>query len=440
MKRHKLHIHTVGCKANQADSVIIDSGVQAGLFEKVQNNADADIVVINTCCVTVQAERDSKKVARSILRNNPQAKIIFTGCAVSAFKDFAKDFDNRAVTVGGGKTSPLQVSQWLNSFAENSLNITEVNKYLPYFDIPDNFTDLPAMPPENRTRAFLKIQNGCTHNCTYCIVPKARGKEQSMPLHLILERVGAFKASGVKELVLTGVQLGAYGSDLENLSNFENNNTLANVLQKSAELFYPGRIRLGSIEPWSVNEELVLTVANTKNICNHLHIPLQSGDDKVLGDMKRGYNTKFYKNILEIITSASSEIAVGTDVICGFPTESETAFENSLNFIKSCGFSYLHAFSYSSRPGTMAHKLYGEGDRTTAKTRVIKMREAGDKLHLQFIKTRINKKCTVLVEDDNKGVTETFLQVEINGQKRGTLIDCMLKQDENSGSLTATPL
>ena len=405
----KVHIHTIGCRANQADSSVLSAHLDPAVAT-LGEEMDADVIVINTCCVTTEAERDCKKTARRLLRQNPNGKVLFTGCAVSAFKSFADEFSGQVLSVGGGATSPVELAGWLNNWAQEkradaALPSTKSRQY-DYFASADAPEFQSVANVAGRTRALLKIQNGCTHHCTYCIVPKARGPEQSMPREMVLQQVAHMKAGGAKELVFTGVQIGAWGRDLPGQPS------IAALLDDAANLFAPGRIRLSSIEPWSVDEALIEVMASNHRICNHLHMPLQAGDDQVLADMRRGYTGAQWLEKVQMAQRRIPGIAVGTDVICGFPTEDEAAFENTLKIIEASKVAYVHGFSYSRRPGTIAAKKWGD-NRETAKSRVRVLRALGEKLRLAYLQTVRGTTCEVLVEDPNRGITDTFLQVRL---------------------------
>lgn len=421
MGRLNVYIHTVGCRANQADSSVLSAYLDPDVAV-LSSRETADISVINTCCVTVEAERDCKKTARKMLRENSSLKVVFTGCAVSAFSEFAAEFSSQVVKVGGGATSPKALAGWINSQAraaatDASLPTTKTRDYDYFGEEGISFQTVGNI--QGRTRALLKIQNGCSHNCSYCIVPKARGPEQSMAPEAIFEAVREHKKAGAMELVFTGVQIGAWGKELQPSPG------LPALLDDAAQLFAPGRIRLSSIEPWGVDEKLIDVVANNDRICNHLHIPLQSGDDGVLNDMKRGYTAKEWLRIVQLVHDRIPGVSIGTDVICGFPTENERAFENSLDVLTQAQVAYVHAFSYSRRPGTLAAQKYGD-NRTVAKERVRRLRELGQQLHTEFVRSQQGRTCEVFVEEKDRGLSDTFLPVQLSGGAPGELIKCVL--------------
>ncbi len=424
MKQIRVQIHTVGCRANQSDSAVLESLLHPDRVV-VGGDERPDVVVVNTCCVTGGAERDCRRLVRRFLEDDG-VTVVLTGCAVSAIEGFGRAFGSRVVSVGGGDRSPSVVADWLNDFAKGQVCETV---HSPAGSCFDHRPDAPVKTLPGRTRAMLKIQNGCRHHCTYCIVPRARGPEESMPQDILRRRVSAFREAGVRELVLTGIQLGAWGIDLPGRPS------LGDAVRTAAAAFAPGRIRLSSVEPWSVDDPLVRAVADTPNVCPHFHIPLQSGDDGVLRDMGRGYTVAAYLEKLALIRAAIPGAAIGTDVLCGFPTESEEAFENTLAVMRAAAFSHVHGFSYSRRPGTRATALYGAGDRTSARRRVQRVRSLGDTLAADFQATQIGRCCDVLVEENGRGLTDTFVSVRVDGAPQGALVPCHLKINERAHDL-----
>ncbi len=422
MGKLKVFIHTVGCRANQADSAVLQAHLDPAVAIMGAGD-DADIFVINTCCVTTEAERDCKKAARRLLRENPAGKVLFTGCAVSAFADFSKEFKERVLVAGGGATSPAILGGWLNEYSRKSGDVVPLSaaklRENDYFAEPDEAAFQTVANVQGRTRALLKIQNGCTHNCTYCIVPKARGKEQSMPVDMVLKQVTALKDAGAMELVFTGVQIGAWGKDLPGTP------TIAALLDEAAGVFAPGRIRLSSIEPWSVDEALIDVMAGNDRICRHLHMPLQSGDDGVLADMKRGYTAAEWLEKVRMAKAKIRDVSVGTDVICGFPTEDERAFQNSLDVVAASEVAYVHGFSYSRRPGTIAAQKWGE-NRQIARERVRQLRALGEKLQQRFVAGMMGKSVEILVEDGHRGITDNFLSIRLDDGGDQTLVSGVL--------------
>ena len=394
--RTKIAIRTVGCRANQADSGTLARSLDRSVLELVDEMSGADVVVINTCCVTAQAERDCRKMARRALRESPGCKVILTGCAVSAVDGFGADIDGDVLLLGGGDTPFVDLAATINGMAPTRLS--------------DGAPGIEAAFTGGRTRALLKVQNGCEHGCSYCIVPRARGPERSMPMDEALEEVDRIASDGIGEIVLTGVQIGAWGGDIPGRPG------LATLVERIADRFIGGRVRLSSVEPWSVDEALIDVIAGHERVCPHLHVPMQSGRDRILAEMRRGYDAADFASRIEMARRRIDGLAFGTDVICGFPGEDEAAFENTLNLLQRLRPAYLHAFSYSPRPGTRAFDMVSPG-REVAKERAHRAIELGDSMTAAFRDRLLGTTRQIIVEDPElgRGLTDNFVQVEIEG-------------------------
>jgi threonylcarbamoyladenosine tRNA methylthiotransferase MtaB len=410
--KKKIAMITVGCRANQADSAALLRQVDSSEVEIVNKVELADLVIINTCCVTSEAERDCRKMARRALAASDHTRVLLMGCAVNAFPDFptsvGADGDSRIEYFhegnGEAPTVAARINQLLNKAEES--------------------TDYIGFSPRvlGRTRALLKIQNGCSHGCAYCIVPRARGPEQSMTRETILEEAGRLKDEGFNEIVLTGVQMGAWGTDLPGKPR------LGEMVVEVADRLAPGRVRLSSIEPWSIDEALIEAVGGHSRICAHFHIPLQSGDNRVLETMGRGYNALEYLRKITKIKQTVPDVAIGTDILFGFPGEDVVAFENTLKVLGEMEPAYLHAFPFSPRPGTRAVDLPDQLPRRIAKDRVRTGRALGDQLTESYRTGQLGRSREILVEEKKnrevRGITDTFIPVVVgNGSfKAGDLV------------------
>lgn len=406
-------MRTVGCRANQADSAALERGLDGERFEAVDDLARADVVVVNTCCVTAEAERDCRKLVRRAEREAPAAAIVVTGCAVSAFPAFAD-------RLGDGAGSRVEAAASLEALRTRLERIAATLE-------GGGAAEGREPRPEKRTRALLKVQSGCSHGCAYCIVPRARGVERSTPLAEVLEGAARFRDDGARELVITGVQLGAWGVDLPDRPR------LAGLVAKVADAFAPGRVRLSSIEPWSVDAALLDVIAGHPRVCAHLHVPLQSGADRVLGLMGRGYGLRDFAAIAEAAHARIPDLALGTDVLCGFPTETEEEHRATLRAIEELGLTHVHAFPFSPRPGTRAAALGSAPGRVAAKARVRELRAKGEALELRFRTSQVGAEREAIVEASRggvaRGLTDNFLKVEIRGAVgRGDLVRIRIEE------------
>ncbi|MFO8071776.1 MAG: MiaB/RimO family radical SAM methylthiotransferase [Polyangia bacterium] len=408
----KVTIWTVGCRANQADSARLARYLDGAAVLLSKNEDDCDLVVINTCCVTAEAERDCRKLARRALRRYPGARVVLTGCAVSAGRDSAWKLGNRVERRGGGDVDPLELAGWINELAGGST---------------------PAAPPRpaffGRARPLLKVQSGCDHGCAYCIVPRARGAPRSLPPELVEEEAALFAEAGYRELVLTGVQIGAWGRDLTP------KRSLAELVELAADRFAPGRVRFSSLEPWAVDERLLEVVGGHPRICPHLHLPLQSGDDEVLALMRRGYRGGDFVRLVEAARRNVDGLALGTDVLLGFPGESAGALQHTLEVLETVRPAYVHAFPYSPRPDTPAAGLDAPTpSRGEARRRVRVVRELSDRLGREFRAGLIGTRREILVEQSDErgasGLSEDYVRVAVHcaSATPGELLAARLEQ------------
>lgn len=428
MSRMKVAVSTVGCRANQSDSSRLVRHLDPKLIELVDDPQSADIAIINTCCVTAQAERDCRKLARRALSSS---RLILTGCAVSADPGFAEGLGAKAEARGGGDRDPRELADWLNDLAAERLSVCAA----PFH--PDRFDAAGLL---GRTRGLLKVQSGCRHMCAYCIVPKARGPERSVPLGDVIAEVAAMRDHGVREIVLTGVQLGAWGKDLPGRP------VLAELTRRAAEAASPGRIRLSSLEPWSLTEGLAEVVAEHPGVCRHLHLPLQSGDDGVLQRMRRGYTARQYLEAIDRVRHRCEEIAIGTDILTGFPGEDEAAFANTMEVLRTLAPAYVHAFPYSPRKGTPAAGFPDRPAKTAAKARVGKVRRFAEDSSLVYRRRFVGSQRRAIIEDaqnaEARALTDNFIPVTLvaDEAETGTIVDVRIVDVASDGRVVARKL
>lgn len=398
MKLFKVAISTVGCRANQADSAALLRRLDSRKTALCDESESPDLIVINTCTVTAEADRDCRKRARRFLSAFPKAKVFLVGCAVNADRDFAKKIDPRLESLSGEDGHPEALARRINAMAG-----AETADAYP-FGLTDRLS--------GRTRGLIKIQTGCTHGCAYCIVPKARGPERSMTKEDILFEIDKLKEAGFVEAVVTGVQLGAWGKDIGRPGG------LGRMLVDMADRFSPGRLRVSSLEPWSANDSLLEAVLQHERICPHLHLPLQHGDDGILRAMRRGYDTAFYLRIVDKMRRLNPDAALGTDVIFGFPGETEQAFQKTMETLRAISPAYLHAFTYSPRHGTRAASMEGAPPKDTARGRTREARALGETLSLAYRRAHVGRIHEVVIEEKKgnifHGLTDTFVKVRLS--------------------------
>ncbi|MFC1571734.1 MiaB/RimO family radical SAM methylthiotransferase [Candidatus Margulisiibacteriota bacterium] len=385
-KKHTFY--TLGCRANQYQTEVIKNQLTTNNSQLTTFSNAADVYVINTCMVTEDAERKSRQAIRRAFRQNPKAKIIITGC-------------------------------WARLESE------KIEKLFPEAEIKPPQSLLPtAYSILPRVRSNLMIQDGCEHFCSYCIVPYARGKFSSKPQEQVIEEARHLIDAGAREIVLTGINLGAYGD-------------LCSVLRALCSIPKLLRLRLSSIEPMYLTKELIDAVASTPKVCHHLHIPLQSGDNSILAAMNRKYSREDFLELIHYARAKMPECGLTTDIIVGFPGEGEKEFQNTVNLVNQIKFSRLHVFSYSQRKGTSAATMSNQINTATKKKRNKIMRDLGQKLMVDFAKNYLNTEVSILVEQKGEGLTSNFIRCFFNNphDSSGSLRKTFARFVNNSGEI-----
>jgi threonylcarbamoyladenosine tRNA methylthiotransferase MtaB len=407
-KRYK--IITLGCKVNQCETASIQERFASEEFEPTEDSAEADIIIINTCIVTQKASYQSRQAIRRAIKENPSAKIAVVGCYPQVFPEELKRIEG--IHLLAGNPDKLNIIDILTKPASAPLNkgVTDISENDHFGTQAKRFME--------RTRAFLKIQDGCDSFCSYCIVPYARGPIKSMDKDDVVRAIKAFEREDYKEIVLTGIHLGKYGKEISGKPELV---PLLKMIAKQAPSF---RIRLSSLEPGEIADELIHMVATEPWLCRHFHIPLQSGDKEILKRMNRHYTPDDYQRLVARIHEAIPDAAIGADIITGFPGEDEKAFNNGYSLIENSPISYLHVFPFSPRKGTPAAGFKGQVNTAIIKERAQKLRELGKKKKGLFYRSFIGKELTVLTEgwdseEDKtiKGLTDNYIKVVAHSEK-----------------------
>jgi threonylcarbamoyladenosine tRNA methylthiotransferase MtaB len=429
----KFAITTLGCKVNQFESDAIAQRLKDQGYLSAGADDPADLCIINTCTVTQKASMQSRQAVRQFIRSNPQAQIVVTGCYAQTEPDELKKIDGVHHIIGHGDKHniPDIVLSSKNDFPSPSLirrNILHERQ----------FKQISVTVFGNRTRPFLKIQDGCDTFCTYCIVPYARGRSRSMPFDNVLKSIHCLKQAGFHEVVLTGVHLGAYGLDLSPQTSLT---ALLNHIRESIAM---DRVRLSSIEPHELTQDIIKLVNKTNIFCPHFHIPLQSGDDGILERMHRPYTSSLFRNLIVKIKDQAPDAAIGADILIGFPGETEKAFENTYSLIETLPVTYLHVFPFSSRPGTPASKYPQKVPQKTIKARCEKVRLLGNEKKRIFYETFVGKTVEILIEGkrDNttgllKGITSNYIPVHVAGKDDlfNTLVQVNIEKIEKNNTV-----
>lgn len=400
--------YTLGCKVNHYETEAIWQLFKKAGYEKQEFDKHADVYVINTCTVTNTGDKKSRQIIRRAIRKNPEAIVCVTGCYAQTSP--AEVMDIPGVDIVIGTQDRAKLIDYIEEFRKTREPINAVknimkNRVYEELDVP-SFTE--------RTRASLKIQEGCNNFCTFCIIPWARGLLRSRKPEEVMKQAKQLVAAGYKEIVLTGIHTGGYGEDMKDY-NFA---MLLRDLEKVKGL---KRIRISSIEASQITDEVIQVIRESKKIVNHLHIPLQSGSDDVLKRMRRKYTTEFYKERVEKLKEALPGLAVTTDVIVGFPGETEEEFQETFQFISDMRFSELHVFPYSKRTGTPAARMDNQVDEETKQERVRKLISLSDQLAKEYASSYEGEVLEVIPEEREKetgqltGYTPNYLRVRFHG-------------------------
>lgn len=410
----KVGIYTLGCKVNTYESEFIISLFKNRGYEICDFNETCDIYIINTCTVTNNSDRKTRKIINSV--KNKNACVVVCGCFVESAKNY--DFTGIDVVIGN-----YNKSQVVDLVEENLKTKKQIIAKENMMTVP--FEDMEINHVETKTRAFVKIQDGCENYCSYCIIPFVRGKCRSKEKETVIREITNLVNNGYKEIVLTGIHTGNYGVDL--------GIKFSTLLEKILNIKGLKRLRISSIEITELDDKFFELLKNPI-LCNHLHIPLQSGSDNVLKLMNRKYNKEEFKNIINRIKKVRNDISLTTDVIVGFPNETEEDFEECLDFIKEIGFSKIHVFPYSKRDGTTAARMKGHIDGITKKERARRLLNLSEELEVNYYNSQINKKEYVLIEkkenDYYYGHTTNYLYLKLTGNyKQNEIYEINIEKD-----------
>ena len=383
----KVYFETFGCKVNSCETESMTADFQSGGYEICHNPTEADIIIINSCTVTESGDSKSLYAVRKYRKENPDALIMLTGCLPQATPEVAEKIPQADIVTGTKER--YRVRELAEEFFEKRERRVQI---VPYGK-SDDFEKLPCGSFENRTRAFLKIQDGCNQFCSYCLIPYARGRCRSKPLEEIKREVTEIVKNGIKEIVLVGINLMFYGKEF--------GKRLVDAVEVCCETEGVERVRLGSLEPEMISDEDLLRLSELPQFCPQFHLSLQSGCDNTLKAMNRHYTTHEYYDIVEKIRKAFPDCAITTDIMVGFPDESDEDFERSLEFVEKVGFAKIHVFQYSRRKGTVACERKGQIAKAVKHQRADRMKALGTELSKNHNRKLIGKVVPVLFEREN---------------------------------------
>tara|TARA_Y100000385_G_scaffold181829_1_gene187798 strand:- start:1293 stop:2609 length:1317 start_codon:yes stop_codon:yes gene_type:complete len=399
--------YTQGCKLNFSETSSISRQLVNEGYQKVDFKDKADIYVINTCSVTENADKECKRIVRTALKTSPEAFVVIVGCYAQLKPEQISEIDGVDLVLGA--TEKFKLNHYLNDLSKketteiHSCEIDDANFFVDAYSIGD------------RTRAFLKVQDGCDYKCTYCTIPLARGISRSDKLENVINNAKSISDKGIQEIVLTGVNIGDYGKG--EFGNKKHKHTFLDLVKELDEVNGINRLRISSIEPNLLKNETINFVANSKAFVPHFHIPLQSGSDEILKKMKRRYLTDLYTDRVSYIKSLMPHCCIGVDVIVGFPGETEEHFLETYNFLNELDISYLHVFSYSERANTEAAEMDNPIDKGIRHKRSKMLRVLSAKKKRHFYEQQIGSTRDVIFEGENKdgfmyGFTENYVRVK----------------------------
>ena len=429
-ERKRVAFYTLGCKLNFSETSTIARDFNAQGFERVEFEEKADIYVINTCSVTDNADKRFKTIVKQALKANDDAFVAAVGCYAQLKPEELAAVDGVDLVLGA--TEKFKITDYINDLSKNdhgevhSCEIDEADFYVGSYSIGD------------RTRAFLKVQDGCDYKCTYCTIPLARGISRSDTLENVLTNAAEISAKGIKEIVLTGVNIGDYGKG--EFGNKKHEHTFFELVQALDKVDGIERLRISSIEPNLLKDETIDFVSTSRTFVPHFHIPLQSGSDKILKLMRRRYLSELYVNRVTQIKTQMPHACIGVDVIVGFPGETDEDFLETYNFLANLDISYLHVFTYSERDNTLAADMEGVVSANVRKKRSKMLRGLSVKKRRAFYESQLGTNRTVLFEDQIKdgyihGFTENYVKVKApwNPELVNTLQNVKLTEIDEDG-------
>jgi threonylcarbamoyladenosine tRNA methylthiotransferase MtaB len=402
-------IVTLGCKTNQFESAAMLEQLTAEGYQQVDFSSGADLVIVNTCTVTAATDSQSRNLIRRAQRLNPAARIVVTGCYAQINPTELQKLPGVSLIIGNEQKRELLrllARAQENNTSKTTIEVTDIRAV-------EHCNPLDLSTFAQRSRAFVQIQNGCDAFCSYCIIPYARGTSRSVTVNQVVAQIERLGAAGYREVVLTGIHIGGYGRD------FGDGTSLLTLLRAIEVCGFVGRVRLGSIEPTELPLELRDYLVQKQWLCSHLHIPLQAGDDEILRRMNRHYDTAFFADLLTDMHQRHPAMALGLDVICGFPGETEDHFLNTYRLLEQLPFSHLHVFPFSRRPGTPAATMPDQIAPALIKERAARLRALGEAKLQQFSSRFIGTELLMLVEGGgckglHKGLSENYLTLLIN--------------------------
>lgn len=390
----KVAFHTLGCKVNQYESQAMAQSLEKQGFTVVDSSENADVYIVNSCTVTAESDRKTRQTVRKFKKLHPESIVVLTGCMPQAFPEYGEKLDEADIVIGN--KSNRMLGEYINQYINGSGRIFAVDLH----KTGDAFVGDTISSFRERTRASVKIEDGCNRFCSYCIIPYARGRVRSKPLEELKIEIAELEKNGFTEIVLVGINLSAYGTD--------STGNIVDAVKVAASFDGMKRVRLGSLEPDHITDEIIDGLSKIEKFCPQFHISLQSGCDATLKRMNRHYNSAEYFELCQKLRSAFDGTTITTDVMVGFPGETQEDFETSLRFVEKVGFEKVHVFPYSIRPGTPAAKMADQIEKSEKEKRAALMSSAAEKIRKDFLESQIGRTLEVLVEEYHDGYAQGF--------------------------------
>jgi threonylcarbamoyladenosine tRNA methylthiotransferase MtaB len=409
MSSRSFFVANFGCRASQSEGASVQQELLDASAISAESAFEADVVVVNTCTVTEEADREARQLIRRIAARNPEARVIVTGCYAQRAPEELADLPGVSHVVGNSHKpllGGLALRVLESDFQDEPRGRAEI--FCSDIFLQHELRPEPHLGSGGRTRAIVKVQDGCNANCSFCIIPSVRGRSRSLPRASVIEEVSSLVERGYKEVVLSGIHLGSYGRDLDpKTSLFE---LMGGILEGVPRL---ERLRLSSIEPLEVSREVIGFLASDSRVARHFHIPLQSGSVRVLRAMRRPYSPEYYTDLVQRIRGQVEDAAIGADVMVGFPGETDEEFGQTFRLIEDAPMTYLHVFPYSPRPGTPAAELKPEVPAHVAHFRAKALRQLIARKHAAFLGRMVGRELEALVLEPGEALTSNFLKVRV---------------------------
>ena len=427
MSMKKAALHNLGCKVNEYECECMAHLLEEAGYEIVPFTEKADVYVINTCSVTQIADKKSRQMLSRARSKNPDAIVVAAGCYVQTAKDKLEDSPNVDILISNNKKEELVrlISEYEKGQKNSAISNIACDR---------RYEDMFLAHTMDHTRAFIKVQDGCDQFCSYCIIPYARGRSRSRSIESVISEVTHLASKGYKEVVITGIHLSSFGKDT--------GEKLIDLVKSVAAISGIERVRFGSFEPCIMDEEFISELSSVKEVCPHFHLSLQSGSDSVLKRMNRSYTADEYFKSVSILRKYFNNPAITTDVICGFPGETDIEFEETIDFVRRVGFYEMHVFKYSKRPGTRAVKMPDQVREELKHERSQRLIELGESMRLDFLKLYDGVRTDVLFEEEDAsggitGFTREYIKVRstLGSHICGSIKEGILTLDNKVGGL-----